>query len=535
MTSLGLTTTAAPEAAALFPLSAAVPPAAEDAAADASAFGDLLAASFSQAEQPQQSAGADNTGAAFSTLSLADIWFAGLNVDLHSLNASLDAEETAAPAEAMAAAEVPADDAPASDAVDDADAALMALAGCIPGQVPVPVPELVPVAVDETPEVRATSELVGLGPQANTMNAIALEGAPEARIDDQTPTVIDREAPRKTAERVPHADLARAAAVKPMTPMATVAAASVVEVAAEHAPAANQASVETKPAAAQIASGEPSEPNKGLALQASVVEIAPTQQQTSPVEEQPKAQFGKVIDAAPSVQQTGRTVAELYGGSQRTRPTGETGEDAGRQYFGQVVGRVLSDPPTDSQSQSQNQDGSAQDAFVTSISANVAAARSADSAAVMPVFTVAPPVDGGARAVPVEGAALPPAPPAATVPAPENVGRLIESMRVQMKHGIQEATVRLNPEHLGEVTISVRVERGAVSAVVHAETAAVQQWLESQEDKLRSGLSDQGLHLERFIVQRDRPQERREQRQQQPAPRYKQQRDDTAIRFEVLV
>jgi len=153
----------------------------------------------------------------------------------------------------------------------------------------------------------------------------------------------------------------------------------------------------------------------------------------------------------------------------------------------------------------------------------------------MPVFTVAPPADGGARAVPVEGAALPPAPPAATVPDPENVGRLVESMRVQMRHGIQEATIRLKPEHMGEVTISIRVERGAVSAVVNAETPAVQQWLESQEGKLRSGLSDQGLHLERFIVQRDRPQERREQRQQQPAPRYKQQRDDTAIRFEVLV
>jgi hypothetical protein len=55
-------------------------------------------------------------------------------------------------------------------------------------------------------------------------------------------------------------------------------------------------------------------------------------------------------------------------------------------------------------------------------------------------------------------------------------------MRVKMKHGIQEASVWLYPDLLGEVTISVRVERGAVSAVVHAEAPGVQQWLESLED-----------------------------------------------------
>src|SRR6266511_2161219 len=142
MTPLGLNTMAVPEAAALFPFSAAVPPAAEDAAADSLAFGDLLAASFAQPKQPPQDAGADDAGAAFSTLSLADIWFAGLNVDLHSLNASLDAEEIGTPADAVATAEVPVD-APASDAVDDVDAALMALAGCVP------VPELIAVPVDE--------------------------------------------------------------------------------------------------------------------------------------------------------------------------------------------------------------------------------------------------------------------------------------------------------------------------------------------------------------------------------------------------
>src|SRR6185436_8443619 len=136
---------------------------------------------------------------------------------------------------------------------------------------------------------------------------------------------------------------------------------------------------------------------------------------------------------------------------------------------------------------------------------------SADSVEVAPVFTVAPQVHGAARVVVVEGAALPQASSAATVPDPQNVGRLIESMRVQMRDGVQEATVRLKPEHMGEVTISIRVERGAVSAVVHAETPAVQHWLEAQEEKLRHGLSEQGLHLERFYVHRDGSQQQREQ------------------------
>jgi flagellar hook-length control protein FliK len=116
----------------------------------------------------------------------------------------------------------------------------------------------------------------------------------------------------------------------------------------------------------------------------------------------------------------------------------------------------------------------------------------------------------------------------------ENVSRMIESMRIQWRQGVPEAKVRLNPEHLGEVTISIRVDRGAVTATVHAETPEVQQWLETQQDRLRSGLADQGLSLERFVVNRDRQQQQREQRQQQ-APRYRMQPEPQGQRFEITV
>src|SRR6185436_18365646 len=110
--------------------------------------------------------------------------------------ASLEAEETGAP-EAMAAAEVPAGDVDVSDAVDDEDAALMALAECLPG--PVPALLSIPAVIEGSPELAVSSEprlsdsLVerivsgpseesgGLALRANEMTASAPHGASEER------------------------------------------------------------------------------------------------------------------------------------------------------------------------------------------------------------------------------------------------------------------------------------------------------------------------------------------------------------------
>src|SRR5688572_6275423 len=125
MTPFGLNTAAVSETAALFPLSAAIPPAAEGSSSNggsaSTAFGDLLAANFAQTEPAQDLVGADLASAGFNTLSLADVWFAGLKVDLDALNASLEVEEAGLPVDALGAAlpEV------AADGVDDEAAALM--------------------------------------------------------------------------------------------------------------------------------------------------------------------------------------------------------------------------------------------------------------------------------------------------------------------------------------------------------------------------------------------------------------------------
>ena len=120
----------------------------------------------------------------------------------------------------------------------------------------------------------------------------------------------------------------------------------------------------------------------------------------------------------------------------------------------------------------------------------------------------------------------------------EMVQQFVQTMRVQFRDGIGDAVLRLRPEHLGEVSISLRVENGSVAATVNAETAAVRQWLEANQASLRQGLSEQGLQLDRFVVQRD-PQERHSRDEESSPRRQQQQRRRNANadtpRFEITV
>jgi flagellar hook-length control protein FliK len=130
-----------------------------------------------------------------------------------------------------------------------------------------------------------------------------------------------------------------------------------------------------------------------------------------------------------------------------------------------------------------------------------------------------------------------PTAPSTMTPGEENIGRLVQAMRVNARPGAWEATVRLNPEHLGDVTIALRVERNSVTAVVKAEAAGVRQWLETQEQAVRSGMAEHGLHLERFVVQRDGQRRDPQEPERQPPPRKRQPPRDAqgAERFEVHV
>jgi flagellar hook-length control protein FliK len=105
-----------------------------------------------------------------------------------------------------------------------------------------------------------------------------------------------------------------------------------------------------------------------------------------------------------------------------------------------------------------------------------------------------------------------------TAEADASAQQVIRSMRLQWSGSVGEAHLRLQPEHLGQVLVNVRVDQGNVSATLHADSATAQQWIQAHEQELRQALQEQGLRVTQLTVTAnpdDRP--RREQaRQDQP-------------------
>jgi Meckel syndrome type 1 protein len=99
-------------------------------------------------------------------------------------------------------------------------------------------------------------------------------------------------------------------------------------------------------------------------------------------------------------------------------------------------------------------------------------------------------------------------------------GQVVRAISLAWRDGVGEARVRLVPDHLGEVNVALRVERGQVTAELRAETPAAREWIQAHEQDLRSGLAAQGLRLDRLVVLADGQRQRQqEQSQSQPQPR----------------
>jgi flagellar hook-length control protein FliK len=120
-------------------------------------------------------------------------------------------------------------------------------------------------------------------------------------------------------------------------------------------------------------------------------------------------------------------------------------------------------------------------------------------------FTIAAPTPIDVRAITTAMAGATHAAEGApgSIPERDVMAQLVQSMRLQFRDGIGEAVLKLRPEHLGSVQISLRIENGAIKATVQAELPAVRLWLESQQETLKNSLADQGLRLERFVVEPD--------------------------------
>jgi hypothetical protein len=128
------------------------------------------------------------------------------------------------------------------------------------------------------------------------------------------------------------------------------------------------------------------------------------------------------------------------------------------------------------------------------------------------------------------------APPASTAM------QIVQAVRMQWSRGVGEARITLQPQHFGQVSVSLRVEDGQVVARLQAETPAVREWLQTNQASLRQSLAEMHLTLQRLEITEPPAEARHDERRERPTgqPRDEQfarrsRRDDTGETFDVVV
>ena len=118
---------------------------------------------------------------------------------------------------------------------------------------------------------------------------------------------------------------------------------------------------------------------------------------------------------------------------------------------------------------------------------------------------------------------------------------LVRSAQFLMRQGGGEARIRLHPDHLGEIVMTVKVDQGTVIAELQVDSEAARGWIRAHQHLLRAALAEQGLGLDRFTVtdrdQRDArdPRDPRAPRDE-PAPRRRSpSSESTDARFDIRV
>jgi hypothetical protein len=129
-----------------------------------------------------------------------------------------------------------------------------------------------------------------------------------------------------------------------------------------------------------------------------------------------------------------------------------------------------------------------------------------------------------------------------TIPDEADVRRqIVQAIKFQWRDGSGDVKLTLQPDYLGDVAISLRVEQnGGVTAHVNAAAADVRAWIGANEPLLRQGLAEQGLALDRLVIAQEREEAtsdrdgRHRQPPQEETPEKPPQRRERAI-FEVIV
>ena len=78
--------------------------------------------------------------------------------------------------------------------------------------------------------------------------------------------------------------------------------------------------------------------------------------------------------------------------------------------------------------------------------------------------------------------------------------QVVRSVATLVRDGLAEMRLQLQPGDLGHIEVRVKAAEGAVRAELMVQQGEVKQLLESQAEKLRAALSQQGLELEGFDV-----------------------------------
>lgn len=93
--------------------------------------------------------------------------------------------------------------------------------------------------------------------------------------------------------------------------------------------------------------------------------------------------------------------------------------------------------------------------------------------------------------------------PAPEAPAESKAltSQVVRGLALALRQGTGRVTLRLNPEHLGQVVVRVTVDRGQVTASLKASDPAARQLLSSSTDDLRAALEARGLSVERIDIE----------------------------------